>query len=364
MRRDGIERLVDAAANRAREGIRVLEDLARFILDDAGLTGDLKTLRHEVSGLVTTLGLHGSEARDVSGDFGTAIGTASEYERPGIVGVAEAAGGRAAEAVRTLEELAKTFDASATTARGFEAVRYRLYDVAGRVVASLARGRPAGWRVQVLLTESACHRPWREVLEAVVAGGADAIQVREKDLEPAALVARVKAVVEVARPAGVAVVVNDRADVAAAADADGVHLGQDDLPVEAARRVTGRLSIIGGTAHDLAEADRLVRAGCDYAGIGRFADSTTKPDVVERGPGFVRAFVAACPSLPHLVIGGIGPGNLDAVIEAGGRAVAVCASVCGAESPEEVVADLHLRLQDAVAADLDAMPRSTTGADA
>ena len=218
----------------------------------------------------------------------------------------------------------------------------------------MSRGRPAGWRVQVLLTASACRRDWREVLREIVAGGVDAIQVREKDLDPAALVARVRSVLEVARPAGVAVIVNDRADVAAATGADGVHLGQDDLPVEDARAAVGRLAIVGGSSHTLEEAARLAAAGCDYAGIGRFGDSGTKPGAIRGGAEFVRAFVDAHPSFPHLVIGGVGPANVDAVIRAGGRAVAVCASVCGAEQPAEVVADLRLRLQDAVARDLQA----------
>lgn len=352
---------MDASGNRAREGVRVLEDLARFVVDDASLAGDLKTARHEITASITELGVAGLAARDTSGDVGTAIGTEAEYARPGIVAVAESAGGRATEAVRTLEEVAKTIDATGGAARRLEAVRYRLYDLVATTVAALSRSRPAGWRVQVLLTESSCRGDWREVLAAVVAGGADAVQVREKDLSPAALVERVRAVVAVARPAGVAVIVNDRADVAAAAGADGVHLGQDDLPVEVARNAVGRLAIVGGSSHTLDEAARLAAAGCDYAGIGRFAASGTKPGATEGGAAFVRAFVEAHPALPHLVIGGVGPANIDAVIDAGGRAVAVCESVCGADDPAEVVADLRLRLQDAVAVDLQA-EASTSGA--
>jgi thiamine-phosphate pyrophosphorylase len=352
MRRDGLDRLIDASGNRAREGVRVLEDLARFVLDDRDLAGSLKAARHEVAGAVSDLGFRGVAARDTAGDVGTELGTDAEYERPGIVAVAEAAGGRATEAVRALEEIAKTVPGGDAGARRLEAVRYRLYDLVAATVAGLSRGRPVGWRVQVLLTEAACRRPWREVLDEVVAGGADAVQVREKDFGPAALVERVREVVEVARPAGVAVIVNDRADVAAAAGADGVHLGQDDLPVEVARRVVGRLGIVGGSSHMLEEAARLVAAGCDYAGVGRFAASGTKPGATAGGAAFVRAFVEAHPRMPHLVIGGVGPSNVGEVIAAGGRAVAVCESVCGAENPASVVADLRLRLQHAVAEDL------------
>ena len=87
---------------------------------------------------------------------------------------------------------------------------------------------------------------------------------------------------------------------------------------------------------------------------GRFAESDTKPDATEAGPAFVRAFTAAHPDLPHLVIGGVGPENIDEVIAAGGRGGAVCASVCAAADPSEVVAGLRLALQQAVAGDLEA----------
>ena len=351
MRRDGLERLVDANGNRAREGLRVLEDLARFVLDDSGLAGDLKAVRHETTAAISELGLRHLEARDAAGDVGTSIGTEAEYARPGVVAVAEAAVGRATEAIRSLEEISKILASDSTVPARLEATRYRVYDLGVAVTAGLARGGPAGWRVQVLLTESACRGDWRQVLEAVIAGGADAIQVREKAMEPAALLERTKAIIDQARPAGIPVIVNDRADVAAAAGADGVHLGQDDLPFESARRVVGSLAIVGGSAHDLTEAGRIAAAGCDYAGVGRFSDSETKPGAAEAGPDFVRAFVAAHAGLPHLVIGGINVSNIDAVVAAGGRGVAVCAAVCDADDPSEAVARLRLPLQHAVALD-------------
>lgn len=355
MRRNGLDRMMDADGNRTREGLRVLEDLARFVLDDANLARELKEIRHEVTAAIEALGLRGLEARDASGDVGTAIGTDAEYRRPGVTAVAEAATGRATEALRALEEIAKVVASDHAPASRLEVSRYRLYDLGQRVTVGLARSGPAGWRVQVLLTESICRGDWRAVLEAVVAGGADAIQVREKTMGPAALLERTRAVIEIARPAGVAVVVNDRADVAAAAEADGVHLGQHDLPVEEARRVVGALALVGGSAHDLAEAGRLVAAGCDYAGVGRFAESDTKPNATEAGPAFVRAFTEAHPAMPHLVIGGVGPENVDEVIAAGGRGVAVCAAACAAADPAEVVAGLRLTLQQAVANDLEAV---------
>jgi thiamine-phosphate pyrophosphorylase len=133
-----------------------------------------------------------------------------------------------------------------------------------------------------------------------------------------------------------------------AAGADGVHLGQDDLPVESARRVVGGLALIGGSAHDLDEAARNQAAGCDYCGVGRFAASGTKPEASEGGPGLVRAMATAFPQWPQLVIGGVDLQNIDQVIAAGGCGVAMSAAICGADDPAGVVADVRNRLQQAV----------------
>lgn len=350
--------MIDADGNRSREGLRVLEDLARFVLDDADLASSIKEARHEVTSILASLPLSGLAARDAEGDVGGSIGTAAEYARPGIAAIAEAAGSRAAEALRSLEEASKLVGTTPEAARGLESLRYRVYELTARLVESLGRSGPSGWRVQVLLTESACRRGWHETLEAVIAGGADAIQVREKELDATALLERTRLVIEVARPAGVPVIVNDRADIAAAAGADGVHLGQDDLPIEHARRVVGSLAIVGGSVHDLAEAARVVDAGCDYAGLGRFAESRTKAGAARGGGSLVENFVREHPGVPHLVIGGVDLENLPSVIEAGGRGVAICAAACDAEDPSDVVARARLSLQAAVARDAEAAETS------
>ena len=237
MRQDGLERLVDANANRVREGLRTLEDLARFVLDASDLARDLKTIRHEITEAAARLVGPTATPRDTAGDVGTEHMTDGELARPGLVAVAEAAGGRVTEGCRSLEEAAKVLDVGGRVASALQSARYAAYDLAAAVTAAVARGRPSGWRVQVLLTESICRGPWTQVLESAIAGGADAIQVREKSFSSSELLDRVRSVIEIARPAGIPVIVNDRADVAVAAGADGVHLGQGDLPVEAARRV-------------------------------------------------------------------------------------------------------------------------------
>lgn len=341
---DGIPRLLDANANRAREGLRVLEDAARFVLDDKDLTARSKGLRHDITALMdSVLAIAGSAARDVEGDVGIREDLPSERSRPGITAVALAAGHRAAEAIRALEEYSKIIDQDLGSA--LEQLRYRAYDLQDAIVEQLSRSSPRIWRVQVILTESCCKRPWREVLDQAIAGGADAIQIREKSFSSSELLQRTREVIEVARPTGVGVIVNDHPDVALAASADGVHIGQTDFPLEDARRVIGGTMILGGSAHTIDEANRNFDAGCDYCGVGRMFTSTTKPGKHQKGGPLLTAFLERWKAWPHLAIGGIDATNINEVIALGGRAVAVCAGVCGVDEPAEVVASMRLALE-------------------
>ncbi|MEQ9453384.1 MAG: thiamine phosphate synthase [Phycisphaeraceae bacterium] len=211
-------------------------------------------------------------------------------------------------------------------------LRFRVYELQRKVVVALGSGRGRQWGVCLLLTESACLRPWREVLGEAVAAGVDCVQVREKGMNDRALLERVREVVGVARPAGAAVVVNDRVDVALAAGADGVHLGQGDLSVGDVRRMAGRRLVVGVSTSRVEEAREAEDEGADYVGLGPMFVSTTKAKPVVAGPGYLRAYLEAG-RLPHLAIGGITAGNVGELVAAGALGVAVCAAIAGAEEP-------------------------------
>ena len=182
-----VARILDANANRAREALRVLEDVARFALEDRALCAGLKALRHDVTEALRRLPSGWLEAaRDTAGDVGTAVSEPGETRRRDLGDVAAAAGKRLGEALRVIEETGKTIDPD--LARAVESIRYRFYDLEASILLQTAGGRARQWRVCVLLTESACARPWRDVLAAAIDGGAECIQVREKDM-PAALLA-------------------------------------------------------------------------------------------------------------------------------------------------------------------------------
>lgn len=333
-------RILDANANRAREALRVLEDYARFALNHDGLSGELKQLRHDLAAaLRDVLGetiLH----RDTPGDVGTDNKTAAEGVREDLAAVVTAAGKRLAEALRVMEEVGKV---GAGWGPEIERIRYRFYELEQQIARTLRPGRFENVRLYVLITESICRRPWLEVAAEAIAGGADCLQLREKAMEGADLLRRAKALVALCRSKGVLCIVNDRADIAVLADADGVHLGQEDLPAAEARRLLGAPKIIGVSTHRIEQARRAVVDGADYIGVGPIFASSTKPRDFVAGLEYARQ-VAGEIRLPAVAIAGISSGNLDQVLATGIKAVAVTAAVAGCEDVRGAAAELKRRL--------------------
>lgn len=346
--------MIDANWNRAREALRVMEDAARFTLDDAALCAELKGIRHGLRDVIEGAGVDRGVLlahRDTPGDVGTGVTTESEGERAGLAGVVAAAGARLGEALRVIEECLKvrgteplrrgegpsgsgTQDAAERVGGTVEALRYRAYEAERRVVLALGTGRAEQWRLCVLISERLCRRAWEDVARAAIAGGADCLQLREKDLDDGELLARARLLREVAEGRA-AVVINDRPDIALLAGADGVHLGQTDMSVRDARRIVGFGLLIGVSTENLGQARAAARDGADYCGVGPMFSTTTKEKPRLAGPAYLGEYVTdpVTRERPHLAIGGITPGNVELLREAGCRGVAVSSAVCGAEDP-------------------------------
>jgi len=324
-----VSRILDANANRAREAMRTMEEAARFLLNDAALSADLKRLRHDLAAALA--GLPDLPlTRDTPGDVGTAIFTTAEGSRHSVADVAAAAGKRLTEALRALEEYGKLLP----TPPAVEPLRYRAYDIERRLTLALRPGQPRQWRLCLLLTESLCRQPWMDVLDAAVAHGVDCVQIREKELEAGPLLTHVRDVMTRVGDRAT-VIVNDRPDVAAAAGVHGVHLGQGDLPCAEVRKQFGRQLIVGVSTSNLDEAKRARDDGADYCGVGPMFPTTTKHKPVLAGPDYLQTFVDwAGPDGPsHLAIGGIHAGNLTELRHAGARGIAVSSAICAADDP-------------------------------
>ena len=324
-------RILDAAANRAREGLRVVEDYTRFILNDAHLSRLLKEIRHELAAALRPLGSDTWHAlRDTPGDVGTSVSTPAESQRNSESDVVRASLKRLCEALRSLEEYGKLIDVPAASA--IEGLRYRCYTVEKAILTTMtARTRLADARLYLLVTASLCRTGFENVIRGGLDGGVDVVQLREKNWNR-----ELRALAEDARrwtrDADALLIINDRADIAAALDADGVHVGQEDLPVREARRLVGPHRLIGVSTHNIEQARQAVLDGADYLGVGPVFPSETKQFDQFAGLGYVRQ-VAAEISLPWFAIGGIKPENIGAVYEAGAPRVAVSSALCGADDP-------------------------------
>ncbi|MHB1425522.1 MAG: thiamine phosphate synthase [Gemmataceae bacterium] len=330
-------RLIDACANRAREGLRVIEDYCRFVLDDAFLCRTLKAWRHELTAalgeLAPSLLL---EARDTRHDVGTELSTPSEQQRDSLRDVVQANFKRLQESLRSLEEYGKI--QSSTLGQALEQLRYRAYTMERTLLLGVtARQRLQGARLYVLLTGSRCEATLDWIIAESAAGGASIVQLREKDKKDRELLERARQARRWTRQAGVLFLVNDRADIARLVEADGVHLGQDDLPVKEARRILGPDALIGVSTHNLEQLRQAILDGASYVGIGPTFPSGTKDFAELAGLDFVRQAMAET-TLPAFVIGGINPQTIGAAVAAGARRVAVSAAIAQADDPRSVCA--------------------------
>jgi thiamine-phosphate pyrophosphorylase len=322
-----ILRILDANANRAREALRVIEDYARFVLNDDQICGTLKQLRHDFAAATAGFSTHAILHRDTPGDVGVPIKTESELHRENVNDVVIAAGKRLGEALRTIEEYAKTFDAPA--AATIESLRYRFYDIEQKIAHTLhpAACGLARLRLYVLITENLCNRPWLDAAEQAILGGADALQLREKNLPGGEFLNRARQFVNLCRKHNVKSIINDRPDIALLANADGVHVGQDDLPAIEVRKLIGRDKILGVSTHNLDQAKQAVRDGADYIGVGPIFCSSTKPRDFLPGLPFAHEIFKANLPIPAIAIAGITLENVNEVITSGIGAVAVTAAV-------------------------------------
>ena len=185
-----------------------------------------------------------------------------------------------------------------------------------------------------LITDSRpALQPIEAFLEAAVAGGVGMVQLRDRELEDGGLLhAAIRAAGACAK-LRIPFIVNDRLDIAQASGADGVHLGQTDMPPAAARRILGPDAIIGLSTQSPAQVDAAEREPVDYIGIGPIHATPTKPGRPAVGTALVRYAAARC-SRPFFAIGGLEPSNIADVAAAGGRAVSVLRFVSKARDPQ------------------------------
>ena len=345
-------RLLDANANRAREGLRTAEDFVRFSFGDVFWARRLRTFRHEITSTCLkhfpdTEFIH---ARRVASDCGSATNAPQveqKVSKSSAHDVAVRGLKRAQEAVRVLEEYSRGQYPAA--AQAFSEIRFRIYEAEAWLLAGYpSTQRLMGSKLYVLITEALCKSDWKKTAQAALKGGAQIIQLREKTLEAEEILRRARTLQELCAAANALFVVNDRVDVALASGASGVHLGQQDLAPQEAKRIAGEHYLVGRSTHSVEQAKKAVeQERADYIGIGAMylTASKEKEKLLIRGPELARDVMKAELGVPIFAIGGITKARVKELREVGVNRIAVTTAVAGADDPEKAAAELRELLE-------------------
>lgn len=338
MTQSSVLRIIDANLDRASEGLRFLEEIARFILNDAGLSEKLKNIRHELVSADLAFSKELLLSRDAVGDVGAEI-TAPEQNAPKELSVLAVANSRRVqEALRVLEEMGKVKDIPLVlSSEKFERARFAVYTLEQEIVFKLIRSDKLKFikgLYAIIDTEALKGRSHAELARAVIRGGAGVIQLRDKVSTKKELYPVAREVKNICAESGVLFIVNDYLDLALAVAADGLHIGQTDLPLYEARRLLPPDKILGLSTQTVAQAIQAEKDGADYIGVGAIFPTTSKPDAKISGLTML-AEIRKAVKLPIVAIGGITLQNVGEVIAAGANSAAVISAVLGVSSPEE-----------------------------
>lgn len=343
---DGLERMLDANINRVSEGLRVLEDIARFSLCNELLTKKLKTVRHFTRKSIAGAALNLIEYRDSEGDIGPGVSEGMEVENKRNLRELTAANfKRVQEAFRTVEEGLRVLGEN-DLSRDYEKNRYLTYSMEKEFMSNLE----AFLKKDILKEGIYCltseeHSMGRdniEVVSTMLKAGIKLVQYREKDKPMLVKYRQCIKIREMTAEAGASLVINDHIDLAKSVCADGVHLGQDDMPLAAARQLAGNTMAIGVSTHSPEQAQRAVEDGADYIGVGPIYKTYTKKDVCDPVGLEYLDYVAENLKIPFVAIGGIKLHNLNQVVRHGARCVALVTEIVGAE---DIAGTIHSAMQ-------------------
>lgn len=319
-----VYRILDANLDRAREGLRIIEEWCRFGLNSAQLANQCKQLRQEVASWHTN---ELRAARDTQGDTGTELSHPQEEQRSSIRALLQANFCRIQEALRVLEEYGKLYHPN--MGKTFKQMRYQVYTLETNLM---------GYERHQLLLRSRLYlvtspeENLLETVEAALKGGLTLIQYREKNADDTVRLEYATKLRELCHKYGALFIINDRVDLALAVDADGVHLGQQDIPIATARQLLGPQRLIGRSTTNSDEMQQAITEGADYIGVGPVYETPTKEGKAAVGLDYVR-YAARASSVPWFAIGGIDTSNINDVIDAGALRVAVVRSLMQAEQP-------------------------------
>jgi thiamine-phosphate pyrophosphorylase len=323
-------RIIDANLNRIGEGLRLLEDLARFVLNDTNLTQQLKNMRHNLLTSDWPFQRQLLQARNSTGDVGIDIEVPKEEKERRLPTTIVANARRVQEALRVMEELAKQVNLDPDK---FKQARFDVYELEQALLSRLLRQdkiKHLPGLYVIIDTQALKGHNHTEAASQAIQGGATVIQLRDKLLSKKELLPIAQQLKSLCAEHDVLFIVNDYLDLALATDADGLHLGQDDLPVKVARKLLAMDKILGCSTRTVDEAIIAESDGADYVAVGSIYPTLSKETAEVVGLERLRQIRQAV-SLPLVAIGGISRNNAAEVIAAGASSVAVISAVLQAE---------------------------------
>jgi len=324
-------RVIDANINRVSEGLRVVEDYMRFKKNNKKVAREIREMRHQVRKLFQDkLLIH---MRDSEGDVGKDISHNSRIDiKTSESELLTANIKRAQEGLRVIEEHLKImgfYDIS----KSYEKLRYQSYDIEKKINKKMY---PADEHIYLILGEDFSNgRSNLEVADLALQSGVRIIQYREKDKPKREKLEECKAIQTLVNQYNGFFIINDDIDIAQVIQADGIHLGQDDISIEDARKIVGDMCI-GVSTHTIAEARLAVLESADYIGVGPIFPTQTKKDVVSsKGIEFLKE-VSEEINIPYVAIGGIKRNRLES-IKPYINQIAMISEICGAEDIKTII---------------------------
>ena len=328
-----LKRIIDANLNRAAEAARILEEIARFLLDDKDLSEKLKNIRHKINLTQDEDYSTYLKARDTQNDVGVDIKNSTQ--RIDIENIFKANIKRLQQALRTLAEYSGV---KADNVLIYEKLRYESYTLEKIMWDKLKENYnriKLSEKKLYLVTNSDSFESEDAFLDAVASaleGGVDIVQLREKKMGANEILNLGKKIKLLCSQYNATFIVNDRIDIAAILQADGVHLGQDDLDVKSAREILGHNTIVGVSTHEPKHALKALEDGADYIGVGPVFATPTKEGKTPVGLEYVK-WASENVQIPFFAIGGIDEENVSQVVEAGAKKIAVVRAIINAQNP-------------------------------
>lgn len=334
-----IHRVIDANINRVSEGLRVLEDISRFVLEKESLSRDIREVRHLVRKSFKSPNL--IIFRDSQNDVGLNISQKSNLDtKKGILDLVHANFKRVQEGLRSIEESLKALG-FLHESKIYESLRFKSYDLEKKF--SSQKSLPTTDIYGILGEEFSLGRSNIEITREMIKAGIKIIQYREKKKNKLEKFRDCEAIRNITKDNNVTFIVNDDTDIALAVNADGVHIGQEDMPIEEVKKIAGDM-LIGVSTHNKNQAIEAIKNGADYIGVGPIFYTSTKKNIEKsHGLTFLK-WVSDNVPIPYVAIGGINESNIAAVKSSGGRYFAMISELVGVQDITKKVNDIRKKL--------------------